>query len=578
MSRDRWNARNAALSRRRLLRTAALGAGLPAAAAVLGPVSRFGPGPTALAQDAAAPAGLYGYEIEPPANEGGIMVWANPIPILLDTSLLTTGWNGLSEALVELDPTNFEPTPLLAESWEANDDATEWTIALRQGVLFHDGQPFTAADVKFTLEMHGAEGNAAAAISDTAGLAANIDRVDIIDDHNVKVFLKEPNVDFAMDLSLFPIAAEHVVGGVPAEDLLTHPASTGTDPSQVVFTGPFKFQEHVDGEQMTLARFDEYWNGRPNLDALVFRVVEDQSAQAAQLLSGQLDASQGIDPGVVAQFEGTDFTVTPVYEPYWIGYSYHLDAEETPIYADKRVRHALLHAIDREQIVETVLFGYGRVQETVLPPENWANDPEGVTVRYPFDPKRAAELLDEAGWSLGSDGVREREGLKLRPRFFGRAGSIVDETMVVLIQQYWADIGVEMQPELATDAEIAARVIDPAFGEKDYDSALWYFAGAWGTTVNMSFNFGCEPEMGVGNRYGYCNPRIDELQREILAEQDRERRIELATEMQNIILEDLPVAPITQEVLPIPVSNRFHNVFPNASDFFFNCETWWVDA
>ncbi len=519
---------------------------------------------------------FFGFEIVPPAQSGGVMIWGIDTPVLVDWSLLTGGWTGLSEGLVQVDPNTLEVAPLLAESWESNADATEWTFSLRRDVLFHDGEPFTAGDVKYTFEMHAAEDNAAAVVVDSASAAQRIGGVDVVDDHTVRVMLTQPNFFFPDDTLLFPIVAAHLLRDVPAAELLTHPSSTGTDPAQVVFTGPFKFQEHVDGEQMTLVRFDDYWDGAPALDSIVFRVIPDQSAQAAQLLTGDLDASTYMDPGLVRQFEGTDLTVYTVPRLYFRGYTYNLVTEDTPYYGDERVRHALLHAIDREQIVESVYFGLARVQETIFPPGFWANDEENVSVRYPYDPERAKQLLDEAGWIVGANGIREKDGVELRPRLMGTAGDSTDEALVVTIQEYWRAVNVELVPDLATDPEQTARVVDPPIGEKDFDSALWFFG--WDITVDCSFNFGCTPTMGGGNRYNYCNERVDELQQQILAEPDREKLIDLMTEMQDLILADLPVAPIVQWVDARPVHNRFRNVYPNSANPFFNCETWWIEG
>jgi peptide/nickel transport system substrate-binding protein len=528
--------------------------------------------PTATTGETGEMADQFGRPIEPPQNQGGIMIWGTE-SILVDWSLVTGGWDGLSEALTEVDPIEYDVAPLLATAWESNDDASVWTFTIREGVLFHDGTPMTANDVVFTYQMHAAEDNAASATVDTAEFAERVATIEAPDDYTVVMTLATPEVDWIINTPWFPIVSQALLQDVPPSELLSHPSSTGSDASQVVFTGPFKFVSHQTEAEMVFERFDDYWNGAPALDQLVFQVVPDLAAQTTLLLSGGLDAAYAVDKGTAAEFEGSDIEVVSVLRDYWQGIGFNLCSDNAPYYQEKEVRHALFMGIDRPTIVETVFFGFGAVQETIFPPDLWANDVDAVTVRYPYDPDLANQMLDDAGWLPGADGIREKDGVQMRPRLVGGSSG---ETLMVAIQDYWRALSVAAEVQIISDAETTTRIVEPPNCEKDYDSHFFFYG--WGLGLDAGFNFRCTPEFGTGNRYNYCNEEVDALQQQILQESDPEVRIDLLTQMQNLILEDLPVGPIIQWASLRAYSKRFHNVYMTGYSLFANCNHWWVDA
>lgn len=532
-----------------------------------------GPGLARAKQTPADGSSLYGYEIEPAGQEGGQLISASG-GILRNWSLATGGWPGMSETLIEINPQTFEPVALLAESWEASPDFAVWTFRLRPSVTWHDGQPFDAEDVKFSYELHAHPDNLAAATVDTIEFAQQVQTIEIVDPMTVRMTLVQPVVDFLLSASYITVLAQHVLAEINPAELASHPVSTGADPAFVVFTGPFKFQEYVQNSQMTLVRNDAYWGGAPHLDEWIVKEIADPSAIVVQLQTGEIDYVQNVDPASAAQFEGSDVEVVEVPQTFFNQYYYQLDPAKSPFFQDKRVRHALLFAIDREALREAVYFGFGNVPVGLVPPQSWAADPEAITSVYPYDPERAMALLEEAGWvDSDGDGIREKDGVKLQPRML----SVTDfnpnwAALPPVIQEYWRQVGVELVLDLYSRDVYEEKITV----QKDFDTAIRN--GGPGVTTDFAFDYRCQPTPGTGNRGAYCNPRMDELIVQIATVADRPQRIALLNELQNLVMDELPVAPIMSIVEPAAVNARVHNLYPNAVNVGFNAETWWVDG
>jgi peptide/nickel transport system substrate-binding protein len=288
--------------------------------------------------------------------------------------------------------------PQLATAWSANDDLTEWTFDLRQGVTWHDGAPFTAADVKFTWEWVYAPGtNAAPEIPPsplvgqaayTAGEADAIAGLEIVDDHTVRFVTAEPSPRFPDTLIKAYILPAHALTGVTSADIRT----TDWWFTVAIGTGPFMHDEFVPDEFWALKANPDFWRGAPKLDRLINRYFADETAAILALESGDIQFTYA--SGDVAVGLGEDPAFDLFSGPSGVT-NYLIFNFREPVFQDVRVRQAFLHAIDRETIAEVVLGGTARVVPCLTPfeafwPETY--DP------YPYDPAKARELLAEAGW------------------------------------------------------------------------------------------------------------------------------------------------------------------------------------
>lgn len=472
------------------------------------------------------------------------------------------------ESLMVPDAETLDPIGILAESWEVNEDATVFIIHLRNGIFWHDGEPFTANDVKFTYELHMDPDSGSSYTND---LDAKIDSIEVIDDLTVQFNLSGTLVDFGVDLGVYSIVAEHIWADVPAANVASDPGATGADPSRVVGTGPFLFQEWVINESVTLVRNDDYWDGAPYLDTYIFKPVPDASALVAQLRTGEVDFGS-VQESALAEFEGVqDVTIHDYPTQGFTFYGANMDPEKTTLFQDVEVRQAMLYAIDREALLESIRFGYGEVAIGTMPVISWAYNPGEIDKQYDYDPDMAEQLLEQAGWTLGNDGVRAKDGQRLSFEMITNAGNQVREAYLTAIQQYWADVGIEMTPVLEPFPQVVERLVST------YDFEVVLIGFNWSADPDQSTMFSCDGYGGGFNFVRYCNEEVDDLLQRALNELDRDTRIELYTEFQNIVMEDLPVAILDFPQAFIGVNNRAHNLHPAAFGFRANAHHWWVE-
>jgi peptide/nickel transport system substrate-binding protein len=512
-----------------------------------------------------------GLAIEPPQSEGGILIEGRVTDLSAVYLILGSfAYPEVFEGLVELHPTTFEPHGNLAVAWEASEDAATWTISLRDGVTFHDGEPFTAEDVKASYEFHKAAGY---------DRVVGLETVDVVDDSTVQFNLSGPSGDVPVELSLPVIGAAHIVSELDPltiESSDAPPATTGEDSSQVIGTGPFRFMEFVAGDHVTLERYDDYWDGRPILDQIIIKAVESTSAVAPLLRTGEIDFTGGdeffsysVDAASVPELEANGVIVEN-YPSGAIDYvAFNLDPEKSSFFQDLGVRQALAHAIDYQAMLEAVRFGYadppiGFIQKLAGVPT------DGVDVRYDYDPDKAAQLLEDAGWVLDGE-YRAKDGQQLAFVLYVEAGDIAFENYASIIQEYWRAVGVDVTVQVEESTVFWDR-----YAAFDFDTLGSWFS--YGTSVDYIWLWDCESFPDGGNRFKYCNPEVDALMAEIKATPERETRLGLLVELENVVMEDLPMV-----ILGFPRgigarTTRVHNLYLNALNTRFNAETWWVDG
>lgn len=288
-----------------------------------------------------------------------------------------------------------ELQPALVTEWEVSEDGLEYALTLREGVTFHDGTPFNADSVKFNIERQ-------LAIPDSANYAdyEPVERIDVVDDLHVNIILREVRPDFAY-LGLAQWGAAQV-SPTAYEEL-------GDRYSEApVGTGPFMFESYVPGSLIRFVRNEDYWGGAPLLDAVEVKIIPEPSVQLVEIEAGTADAVIVTDPQNVARLEDAGLTIVSIITADTVFISFNLS--EPPI-NELAVRKAIAHAIDRDTIIESVLFGYAEKARGGVTTTSPFYDESVPMVEY--DPEEAGRLLDEAGWVMGADGVRERDGVTL---------------------------------------------------------------------------------------------------------------------------------------------------------------------
>lgn len=429
----------------------------------------------------------------------------------------------LFDQLTRYSPEDLTPVPALATAWTPDADGMAWTFELRQGVLWSDGDPFDAADVAFTF-------NDVVLNADLGAQSASqfnvIERVDIVDDHTVRFVLKRPFSALPYYLASFAgIIPQHALGS--AENPLTVAEFNKGIP---VTTGPFRVAEFVPGAYVRLEPNPNHWAGAPKLAGLVFRIIPDANTQVAQALAGQLDVVTRLSPNVIAEVErsGRLEVLRQSQNLFFFVAPNHDD----PRFADVRVKQALLMAIDRQAMIDAILSGYGRVASGPVAPMLGALF-NGDVRQYPYDPEAAKALLDEAGWTVGAGGIREKDGVRLSFAMpTGQFGDLVPSSL--LVQQFWADIGVEADVQVMEWNAYIQQVIL----QRDYDVTL-----AWWSmppTADVAPYFSCSAAQSGNNIPNYCNPELDAIMDAGRAALTLEDQVAAYADMQELTAEELP--------------------------------------
>jgi peptide/nickel transport system substrate-binding protein len=511
---------------------------------------------------------LMGQEFEP-GVPGGTFVEYGYLQSVNFTHSDTHTWyiqRLIFQGLIQPSIFDYAPVGELAEAWEISDDAMTWTFFLREGVLFHDGEPFTAEDVVVSYAYQMDESVGGGAYTPLTELIASVEQVD---DYTVAFTTHDVSPDFLIRGCRRFIAAAHVISAIEPADFAASPAGTGSDPAFIIGTGPFKFREFVSEDHITVDRFDDYWGGAPYLDTYITRVVQDGQATTTALLSGDADFVWETLISSRQELEQAGLILHEWQAPGFDVIQLNLDPERTPLFQDVRVRQALMFALDREAMLQVAYEGVGTVAETIQTRGTVFENPEGVTVRYTYDPERAMALLDEAGWMVGPDGVREKDGLRFAFPLTSSSDWEPYIDQVTIAQELWRAIGIEVELNLVpydTTWELAA--------ERDF-VALMIDAQS-PLAPDRTFIYGCgSPD----NFTGYCNPEVDALLAEALVELDQARRIELYTEFQNIILTELPILPTISVNGFLATNPRVRNP-PNGpllTNLWYAVEKVWIE-
>ncbi|HVX30785.1 MAG TPA: peptide-binding protein [Nitrolancea sp.] len=514
---------------------------------------------------------------EPAAHTGGTLVQAagadattlNPI---LEADTVSADITSLIfDALVQVDPQTTEPRGDMAKSWEISTDALTYTFTLQDRITWHDGQPFTAADVKFTYELHM---NADTSSPHTAELTERVASVEAPDENTVVFTLTAPASPFLVNNMIYEIVPQHILQSVAPKALAQHPFSTGKE-GTTIGTGPFMFKEWVKDDHITLVKYTGYWRGEPHLDSFSLKVVPDVTTLVQQLQTGEVDYSgrDGVDEASVKTLQNDGNIVVATYDSFdFTYYGYQLDTEKSKLFQDKAVRQALLYALDREQMVKAIRFGLGQVAIGTMGVDSWAYNPDEIKLKYPFDPDQANKLLDDAGWAKGSDGIRAKDGVKLAFTLHTNSGSDVNTQYAAVMQQSWKAIGIDCTPQEDEWNAFLERLTST------HDFEVFLIGFSWGVDPDQSNMWATAAYEGGLNVNKYSNPQVDDLLEQGIRETAIPTRKQIYTQMQNIIVDDLPSAIIDFPKSIAAYNKRVHNLFPNAVDDRWNAHLWWVDA
>jgi ABC-type transport system substrate-binding protein len=472
-------------------------------------------------------------ELSTPAVEGGI--YRRPLgndPATLDPVRISDVFGRsvaqqVFDGLVQFDQT-LTITPALAQFWTASRDGLTWTFMLRKGVRFHHGREVTADDVIYSLtrildpKVKSGSADLFAAIQGAQafreGKANHVSGLSAVDRYTVRVLLSEASAPFVSTLAVGQAKI------VPKELVEEQGEAFGTHP---IGTGPFKFVRWERGKEIVLVGNADYFDGPPKLSRVVYRIFrgEEFEAMYEQFQRGNLE-----DTPIPTQEHRRVITAGQfihVKRPMFTVRFYGLNTRSKPL-DDRRVRQALIHAIDREALVAEVYLDRYTVARGILPPGMMGFNPK--LNGYAYDPRRARELLAQAGYPGG-------RGLPLIPIWSGvRLETLVREHE--LIKKYLAAVGI--QPEFHYETNW------PSFSAALAQGKFPMFLYAWFADVPHpdNFLFKLFYSRSPRNFMGYASPVVDELLLQAKRERDLQRQMDLYRQAEQFVLDDAPVIPV----------------------------------
>lgn len=465
------------------------------------------------------------------------------------------------EPLAEMDyETGLQP--LLAESWAGSDDGLSFTVNLRAGVTWSDGEPLTSADVAFSaMEVWKERQNIGRQIF------ANLVSVDTPDELTAIFQFSEPT-----PAQLIENAMPAVTAVLPAHLLEGEDLETTDYNAAPIGTGPFMFDEHLPGELYRLTRNENYWQrGRPYLDQIVYRVLPDPGAKAAALETGdihvtafsavpltdlaRLDAIDGVSV-IPGGYEGITYNIT-------LDINHRREELANPL-----VRQALAHAINQDFLVDVVFLGYATAATGPVPQtagDFYTED----TARYPFDVNRAEALLDEAGYMRGDDGTRF--SLRLRPApWFAQTRDTGD-----YVRQALAAVGIEVEIVTADPGGHIAAV----YTDHDYDLAIGspVYRNDPAISTTILYQGGLDAGVPFANQWGYDSEAMNDIIARGISTIDTQARTEVYHEFQQLAQEELPIIFLTHFTFITVATDDVHNVANNPRWATSSWADVWID-
>lgn len=462
---------------------------------------------------------------------------------------------------------DLELVPVLAESTTVDDSGTVYTIKIREGIKWHDGVPFTASDVAYTYRLMldpGYDGTRTSNLMSIQGAAAyrsgessELPGIEVVDDHTLRITTEYPDAVFmeAVGKELW-ILPEHILKDTPAAEVDAH--SLARNP--VVGTGPFKFVRYAEGQFIEFTRNDDYFLGAPCLDSVVVKIVSP-SVALAQFQTGELDITAGTGIGSLNPSDVEYVKEIPGVQPV----VYTTSAVQVvniglrkPYLQDARVRQAFAYAIDRQAIVDHLLLGFGEAANGPLNSGAFYYNPDQPM--YPYNPERARELLQEAGWDFN------RTLTLMYP-----SGNKVRELSAPVIQANLQAVGLKVELSLV---DFAAQTAAAEAGVPDMWLSGSYLPLQDPQTILYGYHSSQIPPAGYNLTF-FSNARVDEILDAAGHTIDVNERRALYDELQVIMSTELPEIPLYYAQSIDAVSDKLHNAHPGPWDATWNIYAWY---
>ncbi|MBD8625185.1 peptide ABC transporter substrate-binding protein [Pseudomonas sp. CFBP 13727] len=412
-------------------------------------------------------------------------------------------------------------------------DGLQWKIKLRSDAKWHDGRPFTADDVKYTLEL-------IVSPNFRSGRRAGHDLlrdITVVSPTEIHWRMEKSYAPYASILSSTFMLPKHILSA--AADVNTAPFNNAP-----IGTGPFKWGTRVAGDHIQLKANPDYYGTKPQLESVIFKYIPDLTVLYTQFKTGDIDvtAMQGITPDHYEEAKdlaGRTVVILPVATIESVTLNM-----ERPQFKDPVVRQALYMAIDKKTIIDELYFGLVLPTETYMPQQSAYYNPN--LPKQSFNIEAATKLLDDAGWKPGAGGIREKDGVRLSFTNSTTAGNQIREQAQQFIQQTWLAIGVEMKISNLPPAVMWGEY----WVQSKFDSVIVgnnFLTGADPDTRDYFGSQSTNAKGGAGqNNSQYVNAKVDELLAQGASMQDVAQRKAVYVQVQDLIRQDLPILPLFQ--------------------------------
>lgn len=424
------------------------------------------------------------------------------------------------DSLVYLNPDSGELEPWLAESWEANPDATEFTFRLREGVTFSDGSPLTAQTIAANFDDIKAAGAKSAAVASLRDYAGS----EIVDDSTVTVRFNTPNAAFLSAAAGVPLS-------IASEKSLEIPYADRASGENVSGSGPYTLGSYTKDSEVNLEKREGYkWappsfanRGDAHFDSVKFQIIPESGNRTGGLSSGQIDAAGSIAPNDIESVEASDSIVYRANPGTVFGLYFNYDL---PLFADEKVREAVALAVNSPEIRDGALND--RFEVATSPLASTTKDYEDVSAEIPkHDVEKAKQLLDEAGWTAGPDGTRTKDGeeLNFRITYINNFGPNADS--IALLQEQLKAVGISSAQVVGTVPEFQSNV-----ASGDYEIAWRNLSSVDGDVLRGDFG-----EVGSESNFPIPDEQLQRDLQEQVAIGDEAQRTEALADIQRELVE-----------------------------------------
>lgn len=455
---------------------------------------------------------------------------SSDVTTLMFRGLLQRDWNS-----------NLIPDIATAMPTISKDNKTI-TFKLRKDVKWHDGKPFTSADVKFSYEF----------ILDKRVASpryTNFEKISTIeapDPYTVVFKLKEPDSALLPNFNFPYIIPKHIWEKVDR----TKVRESEYNKTKPIGNGPFKFVEWKPAERVVLEAFDDYYEGRPNFDQYIFKITPSQAVAMVKAETGEANMVL-VPESDIARMKSKSNLNTIVYDR--AAFDCILYNLKSPYFGDKRVRQALSYAVNKQAIVNGIYKGIGKPAVGSYNPKFWAYS-SNVTM-YNYDIAKAKKLLDEAGWKVNpKTGIREKDGVPFKFVMLTNKGNIMREKLLVVLQSQFKAVGVQVEPRILEWNTFLNKYVDVG----KFDA----YVGGFTTAIDgdQTTFYHSDPKMGYLNKGRYSNSTVDKLLEDAKKTFDISEQKKLYAELQKIVSEDQPMTFLVYRRQGVSVSKNVKDV------------------